>query len=76
MAVTREQALSADMFHEPREGKSCANWRRNGQSQTWRRSPERFRVPVKYGLYSYGQLTETNAHLLHLPGECPVNGGK
>lgn len=33
-------------------------WKVNGRVQTWVRSPERVRVPLKHGLYSYGALTE------------------
>lgn len=31
-------------------------WRRNGATQTWKTRPGDFRVPVKYGMRSYGQL--------------------
>jgi hypothetical protein len=56
--ITRAQALTGDTFHEERPGQRCATWRRNGTSQTWKRDPSRFRTPVKFGLYAYGQLTE------------------
>ena len=32
--------------------------RRNGKTQTWKRSPERFRIPVKAGLKSCGEVQE------------------
>ena len=32
----------------------------NGRVQVWKRSPERVRVPWKYGLYEYGAVTEAN----------------
>ena len=35
-----------------------ARYRVNGTPQTWKRSPERVRVPVKRGLYEYAQLYE------------------
>lgn len=40
-------------------------WRRNGSTQTWKTRPEDFRIPVKYGMRSYGQLTDgdTNWHI-------------
>ena len=49
------------------------NWRRNGATQTWKRDPERFRVPVKYGLRGYGALTESAAGVWHTgrAEECP-----
>lgn len=28
-----------------------------GTPKTWKRNPARIRVPLKYGLYSYGELT-------------------
>lgn len=34
----------------------------SGKCQTWKREPERFRLPVKYGLYENGAITETNCH--------------
>lgn len=40
-----------------------AKWRANGQCKTWKRSPERFKLPIKHGLYNYGYITEENAHL-------------
>ena len=38
-------------------------WRVNGKCKTWKRNPERFKLPIKHGLYSYGYITEENAHL-------------
>uniref|UniRef100_A0A6M3LPT9 Uncharacterized protein n=1 Tax=viral metagenome TaxID=1070528 RepID=A0A6M3LPT9_9ZZZZ len=35
-------------------------WRVNGKVQTWKRSPERIRVPLKNGLYNYNVLDEDN----------------
>ncbi len=32
--------------------------RRNGRTQTWKRSPERFRIPIKYGFRFCGEITE------------------
>ena len=34
--------------------------RRNGKTQHWKRDPTRFRIPVKAGLRSYAEITETN----------------
>jgi len=56
--LTKEEAETAREFIELSTGRK---WRRNGATQTWKRSPERFRTPVKFGLYGYGQLTELNA---------------
>lgn len=38
-------------------------WRVNGKCKTWKRNPERFQLPIKHGLYSYGYITNENAHL-------------
>lgn len=72
--ISKLDALTADMFHDS----VCRKWRRNGQTQTWKRSPERFRVPVKYGLYRYDQITDSIADRVHLPGsaECKLAGGR
>lgn len=34
--------------------------RRNGKTQTWKTRPDDFRIPVKAGLRSTGQITETS----------------
>ena len=35
-------------------------WRVNGKVQTWKRSPERVRVPIKCGLYLHDEVNEKN----------------
>jgi hypothetical protein len=32
----------------------------NGVSKVWKRSPEKVRIPYKYGLYEYGYITEVD----------------
>lgn len=44
----------------------------NGKCQTWKRDPFRFRLPVKYGLYGYGEITDKNCENFHLDTECPL----
>jgi hypothetical protein len=34
----------------------------SGKCKLWKRSPERFQVPIKHGLYDSGYITETNNH--------------
>ena len=73
--ITKEQAMNADNFiqikaviysgailtrPEPR------NWRRNGKTKTWKTRPNEFKIPVKHGLYSYGYITQDNAHLFEV----------
>lgn len=80
--VTKEQAMTANYFHTNEckrrkpapNGKNldyCVVWRRNGSTQTWKTQPERFRVPIKFGLYKYGEINETNAWQFHVSTECP-----
>lgn len=35
-------------------------WRRNGAIKLWKRSPNRFRLPVKYGMYGYDYVDNGN----------------
>lgn len=43
----------------------------NGKCITWKSRPEAFRVPIKCGLYEFGEINERNAHCFHLTEECP-----
>ena len=80
--VTKEEAMAADSFHYgncvrvtgTRGGitETVERWRRNGRTKTWKRDASRFRVPIKFGLYHYGEITETNAHLFHTAENCPL----
>lgn len=80
--ITKEQALTVSEFHYngctketgPRGGLTyqIERWRRNGRTKTWKRSPNRFSVPIKYGLYSYEYLTDENAQYFHAAEECPI----
>jgi len=38
----------------------------NGQPKTWKRSPDRVKVPVKHGLRSYDYVTEKELHRVAL----------
>ena len=72
--VTKDQALTTSEFHYNHAHNSdgtCQRWRRNGATKTWVRSPERFRIPVKYGMYGYGAITDLNASEYHTAEECP-----
>jgi hypothetical protein len=63
--ITKEQAMTESNFFIYDNGK-CRHWRRNGQTKTWKTRPDEFKVPVKYGLYAYGYVTQDNAHLFFL----------
>lgn len=45
---------------------SPQRWSVNGKPKTWKRSPERVKVPIKNGLYSYDYLTESELALVCL----------
>jgi hypothetical protein len=83
--LTKDEALTEQYFHAPadcvpasvgpRGGVTPAKprvWRRNGQTKTWKRSPERFALPLKHGLYAYDTVTEREAHYVCPEHRCPV----
>lgn len=45
----------------------------NGACRTWARDPQRFRLPVKHGLYEYGEIADYNAGNWHRAEDCPLN---
>lgn len=62
MPVTKEQALTANLFHNEYGDR----WRRNGKTKVWVTRPNKFRIPVKFGMYSYGYITDLNASEYHV----------
>ena len=79
--ITYEQAVQLklyDIVHldsacHPISGKRYTNkYRVNGMMKTWKRSPGKFRIPLKHGMYDYDMLTEYNAYRFHLESECPL----
>lgn len=84
--ITYEQALEADQFHYngctrdtgKRGGEKLhiEHWRRNGQTSTWKRSPGRFLVPIKYGMYGYSHINNSNADEFHVADDCPLRTGE
>jgi hypothetical protein len=46
-------------------------YRQNGKIQFWKTRPDDFRIPVKRGLYEYGEVTPSNMHMVSL--ECPAS---
>jgi len=73
--ITVDQAMLENRFHYPINDKKCALWRRNGMTKRWKRNHNRFSIPVKFGLYDYGYITDENSREFHLPHECPVEMG-
>lgn len=41
-------------------------WRVNGKVQTWKRNPEKVKIPLKYGLYRFDYLTEKDLDMVSL----------
>jgi hypothetical protein len=87
--VTKEQAMRGHDFHYtgkhecsrtvgPRGGVTVkvVAIRATGMCKTWVRSPDRFKLPIAYGLYEHSYLTEQNAAQFHLASECPILEGK
>lgn len=60
--------LHSDLFKNA-DG-TCMRWRVNGAVKTWKRSPERVRVPIKHGLYDYDYVYEGNLDLVHREEDC------
>lgn len=65
--ITKEIAMIATLFFSTTmknkdRDKTPLRVRRNGKTQVWKTRPNDFRVPVKYGLYEYGNITQDNAH--------------
>lgn len=72
MTITYQQAMTASEFHENerRDNGTCYVHRRTGRTQTWKTRPGEFRIPVKYGLRGYGNITQLNLDKFHLPEDC------
>ncbi|MFA5136942.1 MAG: hypothetical protein WC489_06175 [Patescibacteria group bacterium] len=51
---------------------TAQRWRVNGKVQTWKTRPQEVRVPLKYGLYTYGELTDLNLDSVSLDEPAPV----
>ena len=66
--ITKEMAMAAHggvvFYHVSAKNAdgTPARARVNGVCQTWVRSPNRFKLPMKHGLYECFYLTETNAN--------------
>jgi hypothetical protein len=53
---TMDDILRLDAIRIP----TGQRYRRNGATRRWKTSSTRFRVPLKYGLYVYGALTDAD----------------
>lgn len=63
--LTRQTALTARTFwHRTatyKDGVRPIEVRRNGATKTWKRQPNKFQIPVKYGMYEYFYITDADA---------------
>lgn len=72
MPITLEQAKNlkyGDILYHVKNKNSDGTpqrWKVNGKVKTWKRSPERVRVPLKHGLYRYDYLDEHTLDLVNL----------
>ncbi len=48
----------------------CKRWRINGKTKLWKRSPEKIQIPLAFGLFKHGYLTEKNVMHFHLEVGC------
>lgn len=63
--VTKHEAMTARMFYHvtlKNSDGTAFRARANGACKTWKTRPNEFRVPIKHGLYDYGEITHRNAH--------------
>ena len=62
MAITKADAVGAsygDCFHgKSATGGKIINVRVTGACKVWKTRPDEFRLPVKYGLYDSGYITQ------------------
>jgi len=74
--IDKETALTLERGDIVHANNGCATkiykWRAYGVCKTWKRQPNRFRLPIKFGLYQYWEINQDNAYLFHLESECPA----
>jgi hypothetical protein len=72
MSITLEQAKAlqyGDMIHHvmnKNADDTPQRWKVNGKVKRWKRDPDRIEVPLKHGLYTYGQLSEDDLDLVNM----------
>lgn len=69
--ISQQQADTATIFHAEHDAdaKRIERWRRNGKTQRWKTRPGEFRIPVKFGLRDYADIT--HADRVHATDDCP-----
>jgi hypothetical protein len=59
-----ESALDKQMLYVALNNGKFWLARRNGATRTWKRSPERFYIPIKYGFRGYISIDEHSGRML------------
>jgi polyphosphate kinase 2 (PPK2 family) len=62
--ITKENQVNVNTFYHVSKTNSTGRLkvRRNGNTKVWKTRPDEFKIPVKYGLYEYGYLTEKDCN--------------
>lgn len=88
--ITKKQAMDTYVgteIHEnnctctigPRGGikKRIIRWRVSGKCKTWKRDPNRWKLPIKHGLFYSSYIGSANEGLdpkgFHLASKCPLD---
>lgn len=64
--ITFDEALALK-YRQVLVDNNGLRWYVNGKVQTWKKNPNRIRIPLKHGLYTYDALTEAD---FTLDGKC------
>jgi hypothetical protein len=65
MNINIKNCMTAQNFESTtlkNKDKSPLRVRRNGSTKRWKRTIDKFVIPVKYGLYEYYNITNDNCH--------------
>jgi len=62
--VTKENQEGVREFYHISKTNSTGRLkvRRNGETKVWKTRPLEFKIPVKYGLYEFGYITQDNCN--------------
>ena len=72
MAITLEQAKNLKygqiVYHSINKNADGTpqRWKVNGKIKTWKRNPNKIKIPVKHGLNNFDYITEDDLYLVDL----------
>jgi hypothetical protein len=78
MAISYSTAISLNrgdiLYHGINKNAdgSPQRWKVNGKVQVWKNEPYRFKIPVKYGLYGFGYVTDKNSEPFYTKEKCAL----